>query len=165
MVQEINFVRKYPDVYAKIIATYLAKESKSYSGLNNDTYNAGIELIKELRKMPSLNILTPDKCIYEAAKKHGLDCKKRGYFAHEGSDKSNPWDRITQECPEYITGNENGSGGSGSPREHVIGLLLDDGISSRGHRYNIIDRRWLYVACYRFDNPKYKYQWVQNFGH
>ena len=33
MVQEINFVRKYPFIYAKIIAGYLAKKSKSYSEL------------------------------------------------------------------------------------------------------------------------------------
>ena len=165
MIFEINYVRKYPKIYSKIIAKYLSDKSNSTWGLDYDTYYAGLELIDELNSMESLNVLIPKKCIYNAAKIHGLDCKKRGFFDHTGSDKSDPWDRITKQCSDFKTGNENGSGGSGKPRNTVISLLLDDGISSRGHRYNIINKKWVYVGCFRYEDPKYRYQWVQNFGY
>ncbi|MBN4072976.1 hypothetical protein JYT74_02935 [Crocinitomix catalasitica] len=165
MVFEINFVRKHPRIYSKIISKYLSEKSNSKGGLNYDTYKAGLELIDELDTMESLNVLIPKKCIYDAAKIHGLDCKGRGFFSHTGSDKSDPWDRITKQCSDFKTGNENASAGSGNSRDRVISLLLDDGISSRGHRYNIINKKWVYVGCFRYEDPKYGYYWVQNFGY
>jgi hypothetical protein len=165
MIQELNFVRQYPKVYAKIIAHHLAQESESVWGLDYDTHLAGLELIEELERMSPRQILQPSKCVYLAARAHGLDCQRRGYFAHTGSDGSNPWDRVQEACPDLQTGNENGAGGSADPRETVISLLLDDGISSRGHRYNILDPKWEYVGCFRYDDPKYKYHWVQKFGY
>ncbi len=165
MLLEINFARAYPKVYAKIISKYLANESNSAFGLNNDTYNAGIELIKELNELAPLSILQPSECVYNAAKKHGLDSQKRGFFDHQGSDGSMPWDRILKECKEYKTGSENGAGNvSESPRPAVIQLLLDDGISSRGHRRNLLDPKWKYCACFRYVQKEYGYQWVQNFA-
>lgn len=165
MVLEINFVRKYPKIYAKIIAKHLAEESKSVWGLSYDDYFAGMELINELKAMKPLNVLQAKQCIYNAAKLHGLDCKKRGYFAHTGSDGSDPWDRILKQCSELTMGNENGAGGSGTARDRTISLLLDSGISSRGHRYNILDEKWKFVACYRYPDATYKFYWIQNFGY
>ncbi len=165
MLLEINFVRTYPKIYAKIISKYLAAESNSVFGLNNDTYNAGIELIKELNELTPLSILQTSECVYKAAKKHGLDSQKRGFFDHQGSDGSQPWDRILKECKEYKSGSENGAGNtSENPRAAVISLLLDDGISSRGHRRNLLDPKWKYCACYRYSDKTYVYQWVQNFA-
>ena len=54
MIKEINFVRQYPKVYASIIANYLSNESKSWWGLNKDEYDAGLELIDELKSMKPL---------------------------------------------------------------------------------------------------------------
>lgn len=165
MVLEINFVRKYPKVYAQIISAYLSDRSESIWGLQYDTYQAGMELIEELNSMQPLNVLNPKECVFNAAKIHGLDCQRRGFFDHTGSDQSAPWDRILKQCSDFKTGNENGSGGSLDPRKSVIGLLLDSGISTRGHRYNILDKRWKYVGCYRYKDAKYGYFWVQNFGY
>jgi uncharacterized protein YkwD len=166
MLLEINFVRAYPKIYAKIISKYLASESNSDFGLNNDTYNAGIELIKELNELTPLSILQTSECVYKAAKKHGLDSQKRGFFDHQGSDGSMPWDRILKECKDYKSGSENGAGNaSENPRPALIQLLLDDGISSRGHRRNLLDPKWKYCACFRYSDKTYGYQWVQNFAY
>ncbi len=165
MLAEINFVRAYPDVYAQFISKYLADESQSRFGLTNDVYRAGLELIGELKKSSPLEILQPSRCVYEAAKLHGLDCQSRGFADHQGSDHSMPWDRIARQCTG-MKGNENIVGNpSGDVRVPVIGLLLDAGISDRGHRYNMLDKNWKYGAIYKYDDPKTKYYWIQNFAH
>ncbi|WP_431137801.1 hypothetical protein, partial [Psychroserpens mesophilus] len=71
MIKEINFVRQYPKVYASIVAKYLSDKSKSWVGLSKAEYNAGTELIEELKEMSPSQLLYPKACVYEAAKKHG----------------------------------------------------------------------------------------------
>jgi uncharacterized protein YkwD len=165
MIAEINLVRAYPKVYATIIAKYLSDKSKSSGGLDKNEYEAGMELIDDLNKLTPLSILQPKQCIFDAAKKHGIDCEKRGFFDHEGSDGSYPWDRILKQCPELDNGNENGCGNADAGvRAPLISLLIDEGISSRGHRYNIIDKTWKYIGCYRYTDKKYGYYWIQNFA-
>lgn len=166
MVEEVNFVRAYPKVYADIIKQYLHDESRGLFGISKDTYDAGLELIAELQEQEPRSILQPMHCVYKAAKNHGLDCKRRGFFDHTGSDESAPWDRILKACPALTMGNENGAGNPDEdPRIAVISLLLDDGISSRGHRYNMLNADWKYIGCYRYSDKTYGYHWVQNFAY
>jgi hypothetical protein len=162
MIKEINFVRQYPKVYASIVARYLADESNSWRGLSKDDYEAGTELIQELKVMSPVQLLFSKKCVYEAAKKHGEDCKKRGFTDHVGSDGSIPYSRISGFCPN-LSGNENIVGGINNARVLVIQLLIDSGISSRGHRYNMLDPNWKYIGCYGYEaNDMYNY--IQNFA-
>ncbi len=165
MLKEINFVRVYPKVYAQFVSIYLADESRRMGGLTNSMYTAGIELIEELKKMDTLSILQPNRCVSEAARMHGMDCQVRGFPDHVGSDKSMPWDRIKRRC-NGLVGNENLVGNpSPHPRIPVILLLLDPGISDRGHRYNMLDKNWKYAGVYKYDYPKTRYYWVQNFAY
>lgn len=166
MLLEINFVRAYPKIYSKIIAEYMAKESTIHEGLNNETYDAGIELINELDTMTARPILQPMLCVYKAAKVHGLDCQKRKIVDHQGSDKSMPWDRILKQCTSLTDGNENLVGNPfPNPRVSVIELLIDSGISSRGHRYNMLNKKWKYGACYHYEDERFGNCWVQNFAY
>lgn len=169
MILEINLARAYPKVYAQIISTYLDEKANGSFGLDYDDYMAGLELLDELKSTEPMSILKPMPCVYEAAKKHGIDCDTRGFLDHTGSDGSAPWDRILGKCKELSQGNENlQGGGSSNPRDAVISLLIDGGISNRGHRYNMLDRSWVYVGCYHFlkKNPKMftPHNWVQNFA-
>ena len=162
MIKEINFVRQYPKVYASIVANYLANESKLWNGLTKSEYEAGIELIEELKVMTPVQLLFPKECVYVAAKKHGEDCKKRGFTDHTGSDGSNPFSRISRFC-KGLSGNENIVGGRKNVRTLVIQLLIDSGISSRGHRYNMLNPSWKYVGCYGYDSGD-MYNYIQNFA-
>ena len=162
MIKEINFVRQYPKVYASIIANYLSNESKSWWGLNKDEYEAGLELIEELRVMSPSQLLYPKECVYQAATKHAKDCDDRGFTAHTGSDGSSPFTRISKFC-QGIEGNENIVGGKKNVRILVIQLLIDSGISSRGHRYNILNPSWKYVGCYGYEGER-MYNYIQNFA-
>ncbi|MEM6722898.1 MAG: CAP domain-containing protein [Bacteroidota bacterium] len=166
MVLEVNFVRAYPKVYADIIADYLESASTSWPYLDKDELDAGLELIEELRALTPVQILEPKRCVYTAAQKHGKYSQQRGYFSHTGAGDSSPWERITAACSDVSNGNENGAGNSAvDPRIPVIALLLDAGITSRGHRYNMLDAKWKYIGVYRYDDPKYNYFWVQNFAY
>tara|TARA_B100001250_G_scaffold395969_1_gene401441 strand:+ start:129 stop:1196 length:1068 start_codon:yes stop_codon:yes gene_type:complete len=162
MIKEINFVRQYPKVYASIIANYLSDESKSWRGLKKDEYEAGVELIEELKLMSPSQLLYPKKCVYEAAKKHAEDCKNRGFTDHTGSDGSSPFSRVSSYC-DGLEGNENIVGGTKNARILVIQLLIDSGISSRGHRYNMLNPSWKYIGCYGYEGEK-MYNYIQNFA-
>lgn len=162
MVKEINFVRQYPKVYATIVAKHLSDESKSWYGINKEEFDAGNELIAELNNMSPAPILYPKDCVYQAAKKHGEDCRRRGFTDHTGSDGSSPFARISNFC-NGIKGNENIVGGRKNARILVIQLLIDAGISSRGHRYNMLNPIWKYIGCYGWEGQG-MYNYVQNFA-
>lgn len=162
MIKEINFVRQYPKVYASIVAKYLADKSKSWGGLSKEDYDAGIELIEELKAMKPAQLLYPKQCVYKAAKKHGEDCKKRGFTDHTGSDGSSPFSRISSFC-KGLEGNENIVGGEKNTRTLVIQLLVDGGISNRGHRYNMLNPNWKYIGCFGYDSGV-MYNYIQNFA-
>ena len=162
MIKEVNFVRQYPKVYASIVAKYLADESSSWRGLSKTQYDAGLELIEELKVMSPVQLLYPEKCVYQAAQKHGEDCKKRGFTNHTGSDDSSPFSRISTFCPD-LNGNENIVGGRKNVRFLVIQLLIDQGISNRGHRYNLLNPDWKYIGCFGYEGVD-MYHYIQNFA-
>lgn len=162
IIKELNFVRQYPKVYALIVANHLASQSYSWIGITKDEYMAGKELIDELNAMQPCSLLFPNKCLYESAKKHGRDCENRGFTGHTGSDGSSPFERISNFC-SGISGNENIVGGAKNARNLVISLLVDSGISSRGHRYNMLNADWNYVGCYGYKTSK-MYICIQNFA-
>jgi uncharacterized protein YkwD len=166
MLKEINFARCYPQVYADIVHHTLTQESNEWNGVSHDDYSAGNELIEELRLAQPLNPLLPSECIYLAAKAHGQDEAKRGFIGHQGTNGSWPWNRILGLCKDMGEANENlVGGGKGTPRASVIQLLVDGGISSRGHRYNTLDPKWTHAACFYVGKVGNMPDcWVQNYG-
>jgi uncharacterized protein YkwD len=162
MLKEINFARCYPKIYATVIANYLIKKGNS---LSFNDFIAGQEIVEELTNMAPQNKLLPDERLYNSAKIHGQDMVKRGYGGHTGSDNSSPFDRIKKILgAAYIEGQENLVGGR-SPSISVLGLLIDGGIGSRGHRYNIINPAWTHVGCYLAGNVgDIPDSYVQNFA-
>ena len=162
MIYEINFVRYYPTVYAQIIQKYL----KDNSPMNNDEYKAGIELIEELNAAKPLSILVPEKCLFETAQFHRRDCESRKFTDHEGSDGRMPNDRVLSFCSKLKAGSENLVSGYESPRDANIALLLDAGISGRGHRKNVLNKDWKYISSSFYINLEMfgDYHYIQQFG-
>jgi hypothetical protein len=160
MIREINFARVYPAVYADIVGFHMMQRSEDWGGLSKDEILATNELIDELKKAKPASLIYPKECLYRAAEKHGLDCKKRGFIDHTGSNGASPFKRIADFC-NGVQGNENIVGTvNGNIRSSVIALLVDNGISSRGHRYNMLNRYWNFVGTYSYiedkqENPKY----------
>jgi uncharacterized protein YkwD len=138
-----------------------------WSNEYEEEFHAIESLLNDLKNAPPLSILQPDKGIYEAARKHGIDQDRHNWtLGHQGSDGSWPWDRIRKYSPSMITGNENLAGKYPEPtaRDIVIQLLIDSGIPEYGHRYNLLDPKWTHVACYTSGLKGDMYQWIQEFG-
>ena len=73
-----------------------------------------------------------------------------------GTDDSSPFSRISEYC-DGLSGNENMVGGEGNARSLVMKLLIDSGISSRGHRYNLLNPEWKYVGCAGYESDMWYY--------
>lgn len=142
--------------------------------VNEEEVRALQTLVDDLKNLPRLSILIPDKGIYLAASKHAADQRAHQWkLGHTGSDGSNPWDRICKYSPMMSFGNENIAGNSMhvTARDIVIQLLVDSGIPGYGHRYNLLDPNWTHAAC-KGERTKgsslYSGEmdwWIQNFGH
>ena len=164
MVKEINFMRSIPSNYVRFVEDY---KKRVALGKAIGTVEACDELIAELKKTSPLSILSPIECLYNAAKKHGLEqlALGKGTVDHVGSDGAYPIDRIKRECPDLVYGGENLVSGYEEIRDAVILLLIDAGIENRGHRHTLLDPTWKYVACYKIGQVgKFPHYWVQNFG-
>lgn len=134
---------------------------------NEEQIKALTTLINDLKKLKPLSVLKPDSGIYNAATKHANDQNEHDWkLMHTGSDGSEPWDRILRYSPAMSFGNENIAGNSMeivTARDIVIQLLVDSGIPGYGHRYNLLDPAWTYVAC-KHERFKGMHWWIQNFG-
>lgn len=157
MVKEINFARHYPAIYAHMVGQHMAQMASDWGGISKDDIFATNELLEELKNMKPLSILEPKECLYTSSKIHGEDCKKRGFSGHTGTDGSSPFARIEKYC-DGAEGSENIVGTSDhNVRKSVISLLVDSGISSRGHRYNMLNPEWNFVGCYHYIEENHEY--------
>ena len=162
MIEEINLVRSNPAAYAKYVEQY--RKDKKRAGYNVPDATVD-ELLRELRSTPKLSNLEATECLYNAASKHGQDIRIMGKSSHKGSNGSLPWDRVKKSCPAFQDGNENLVGGSAEVRESVIILLIDNAVSSRGHRKTLLNPHWTHVACYKIGQVgSMPNNWVQKFG-
>ena len=163
MIDEINLVRGNPAGYIPYIEEYIRKIER---GEGFGSVATCQELIRELRNTPTLSILEPTECLYQAARNHGEDQRPTGSTDHVGTDGSYPWDRVLKSCPHLTDGNENLVGGPSSVREAVILLLVDDGIPNRGHRRTMLNKDWKYVACYKIGQVgQMPNSWVQKYAY
>jgi uncharacterized protein YkwD len=76
-----------------------------------------------------------------AAKDHVVDQSKTGQTGHNGSDRSTPVSRAGRYGKGQYIG-ENIAYGNTTGRDIVCSLLIDDGVPSRGHRTNIMNKAY-----------------------
>ena len=145
VVLEMNMARTNPSLYAEL---YIAPRIKNFNG---KTYNGRLitqegaavvdECVKFMAKAKPLSILNPEKGLSLAAQKHSSTQGETDQTGHTGVDGSTPFKRI-EKYGTYKTAGENIAYGSNSGRDIVVDLLIDDGVSSRGHRKNIMNAQF-----------------------
>jgi len=139
--------------------------------IRNNYYESRVtainELMEELQEAKSLEPLLPSESMFVTARKHGTAQSVHNYIDHYGKDGTWPLQRLKRDSPWIVAGNENIASGIGTPQEMVIQLLVDSGVSKRGHRKNILNPAWTHFTCYNvkeLNKVDYKW-WIQEFAH
>ncbi|HEX8143179.1 MAG TPA: CAP domain-containing protein [Pyrinomonadaceae bacterium] len=147
IIAEINLARAQPQVYA----SYLEEMKKYYIGnqirrpgrpaeATVEGLSALEEAINFLRAASPLPPLQVYKGMSLAAKDHSRDLGTSGNTGHKGSDGSTPNARVSRYGDWTVNIGENiVYQAMTTARESVMGLIVDDGIATRGHRKNIFD--------------------------
>jgi len=151
---EINMVRTDPAEYARSFLVPLRSCYRNtllqYPGeiaiLTNEGIRATDECIKELQVIKPLSSLSPKKGLTFAARDHARDQAITGATGHTGSDGSTFVDRLNRYGKWDISAGENIDYGNGDARRILTSLLIDDGVTSRGHRKNLINGNFKFVG-------------------
>jgi uncharacterized protein YkwD len=171
VVYEINMARTAPKDYASLLKQcrkYYDKKILRLPGktpiLTKEGVRAVDEAIRFLRSLQALPPLIPSKGMSTGARDHVKDQGSLGNSQHKGSDGSQPLDRVNRYGTWEKSIGENISYGSDQARDIVMGLIIDDGVPSRGHRKNIFhsDFRVIGVAC--GPHPAYRAVCVMTFA-
>ncbi|AFY81662.1 Cysteine-rich secretory protein family [Oscillatoria acuminata PCC 6304] len=156
IIREMNQARTNPGDYAdklETLKTYYNGRFFQPPGETPIRTQEGIravdEAIRALRAMDSKPALRPSRGMSQAAADLVQDQGPRGGTGHTGSDRSTPFDRMNRYGRWRGGAAENISYGPDTAEQVVMQLIIDDGVSSRGHRENIFNGefRWTGVAC------------------
>ncbi len=169
---EINMARTDPAEYARSflvpLRSYYRRTLLQYPGeiaiLTHEGIRALDECIEELQVTKPLSSLSPKKGLTLAARDHARDQAITGAAGHAGSDNSTPIDRISQYGKWDISAGENIDYGNGDARRIVTSLLIDDGVTSRGHRINLLNGAFKFVGVSVGAHDVYRYMCVMDFA-
>jgi len=132
----INLARNYPDVFLENIAKPYIQSSDHKP---DDFYTKS--LLKELKRAKPVGYLYVDEKLYTIARDFAQKQGQTGQTGHNIREK-------------YLDG-ENLSFGNETPIEIVMELLIDYGISSLGHRRNILDPSYHFIAVSIGNHKRY----------
>jgi len=138
VMDEINHCRTNPQEYMTYIDSFL-----EYNESDAAEKATARELKKILKKMKPLEPLVFSPELYDACKIHGDYIIKVKKLVHS--------DCVCAENVQY---------GHSDVRFAVLDLLIDHGVSSRGHRENILNPEYKYFAVYEIPQKVKKMEFV-----
>jgi uncharacterized protein YkwD len=156
IVTETNRVRNNPQSYIQVMNDWKKKFNGKNARISDRTYlktqegtpaiDEAINYLKTAKPLPKLTISSG---MSKASKDHVQDQGKTGEVGHNGSDKSTPFDRLNRHGKWQIIAGENISYGPNTGLAVVRDLIIDDGVSDRGHRHNIFQPKFrvIGVSC------------------
>ncbi|WP_231427317.1 MULTISPECIES: CAP domain-containing protein [Pedobacter] len=99
-----------------------------------------VSLLKNLRGIKNLPMFYPDEKLSALSKSHAQDLNRNNLDSHESSNGNSFSKRLSKYFPNQIK-SENIDFGYSNSLDIVCHLLLDCGVPSLGHRFNIIDQK------------------------
>eukprot|EP01035_Chromulina_nebulosa_P018236 gene18236-23908_t len=152
---EINLLRSDPVAYAdnvvmkryeKFVDDYIYKLP---TGENLKT-KEGRKLVKEtadyLRTLKPITSITASIYLENASLDHGSDISFNNIFSHTGSNGASLRDRVERYGQWRGSLGENMDFGTNKPSDIITNLLIDDGVSTRGHRKNLLNPDYKFVG-------------------
>ena len=172
VILEMNKARDNPKKYAEL---YIQPRLKNYSGRNysvpgkitritQEGAAAVNNCISSMSRMQSVGLLVPELGMSLAAKDHVQDQGRTRNTGHTGSDRSDPFKRMERYGTWLTTAGENISYGESTGRDIVVALLIDDGVSSRGHRTNIMSKDFSKTGVSVGSHQQYESMCVINYA-
>lgn len=157
-----NLARTQP----KKIAALLRRKYSSFRGRTmriaggpNVRTEEGISAVREairfLERVKPLPPLKASRGMSLAGHEHIRRDGPLGRYGHDGNDGSSPFDRMNRHGRWLRIAGENLAYGMDTAEYVIIGLIIDDGVSSRGHRDNIFKRDFT-VTGVAFGNHRRK---------
>ncbi len=135
MLYFMNLIRMDPSTFYKVFLQAYKKDRKL-----NDTDEYFSSLMRDVSTAsPCKELLLPHEKLYNAATFHALDMGKTGKAGHESSDATDPFKRIERFLDKSGAMAENCQYGSSNPVAVVMQLMIDEGVSSLGHRKTIMN--------------------------
>lgn len=108
----LNLARMNPKLFADTYLSHLRNSRNKYER----------SLFLDLQNLKPMPVLKPDRKLYESAKCHATESGKSGYVGHKRN-----------KCAKYFMG-ECCQYGLSDALEIITSLLIDQGVSSLGHR-------------------------------
>lgn len=131
-----TFLQDYINNYNSKVKKY-----RNYNQLkitkNNSYY---LSLLKHLKSVKNLSMFYPDEKLTALSRNHALDLNRNNIDTHESSNGTSFAKRISKYFPNH-TMSENIDFGYSNSLDIVCHLLLDCGVPSLGHRFNILDQK------------------------
>lgn len=124
VVYVLNLLHSNPKLFANTVVMKYPDYKKRVHLKNIPEYKS---LLDTLRKVRTLPLLFPDSLCFESAKCQAISAGKLGYIGHERkTDECKAKKRHDGECCQY---------GYNDALSIVMALLIDQGVSSFGHRF------------------------------
>src|SRR2546423_6011442 len=145
VIAELNRARANPQQYAALLEQLkqTATGNEIKLGQKSIKLQEGLsvldEAIKFLRAAQPLPPLSTAKGLCLSARDHVKDLGMSGNTGHKGTDGSLPDQRVNRYGSWQAAIGENIAYNSGQTRDAVLGMIIDDGTPTRGHRKNIFD--------------------------
>ncbi len=153
----VNLARLDGKAFIKNVLDPFVEETKP----DNNSYLKS--LYADLRTTSGLAALAPHQKLSEGTAYHANDMGKKGDTGHNSSDGTDCFVRIKR----FYKGGymaENCSYGYGDALNIVMQLLIDDGVSSKGHRYNILGKPYKQIGISIRPHKVYSYNCVMDFS-
>jgi len=148
-----TFLQDYINNYNEKVKKY-----RNYNELkiakNNSYY---ISLLKQI-KVKNLILFYPDERLSTLSRGHAVDLNKNNLDTHESSNGSKFSQRLAKYFPNKAM-SENIDFGYSNSLDIVCHLLLDCGVPSLGHRFNIIDQKYKFNTVGISIQPHPAYTW------
>jgi uncharacterized protein YkwD len=122
------------------------------------------EAIRCLQTQAPVGPVEASAGLTRGARDHVKDTGPRGVMDHSGSDGSHPSDRVNRYGKWRQTMGENIAFGVTGARNIVIQLIVDDGVSDRGHRKNIFQPAFRCVGVACGPHAKFGFMCVMDFA-
>lgn len=136
--------------------TYLQQYIDSLDLDKNHYVNS---LFTTLKKQKKMKPMYPAEDLFNVAKNHAEESGKKGSVGHQ-----NVTTRFKKYAPNYKNTSENCDYGNNKAIDIVMSLLIDEGVSDKGHRENILDKNTNYIGVAIREHKKYDWNCVMDFG-